>query len=292
MQKPMRSIAAAAICRKASETMGGQDPAMAAIELEEGGAAGAAAGSRGIQSVEIGNRVLMVLMRAGGPLPLKAIAQAAGISASNAHRYLASYVRDGLVVQDGDGGRYDLGPIALQLGLAAMGRLDPVARAAAELPALAEASGFTAHLAVWSLHGAVVVRLHRSRVPFVGALSLGSVMPLLRSATGRTFLAWLPESVTAPVLATETRAAGRDLPPVDVDALVAEIRARRVATVDGSVVPGLAAASSPVLDWQNEAQCVLTLIGTDRALADPDHPAALLLAERCRIISEELGATA
>ena len=47
-----------------------------------------------------------------------------------------------------------------------------------------------------------------------------------------------------------------------------------------------------MLDWQNEAQCVLTLIGTDRALADPDHPAALLLAERCRIISEDLGATA
>ncbi|MEN2977945.1 IclR family transcriptional regulator [Tistrella bauzanensis] len=269
---------------------------MTMVETDEGGGeagiAAIAGGSRGIQSVEIGNRVLTAMMRAGRPLPLKAIAQAAGISASNTHRYLASYVRDGLVIQDGDGGRYDLGPVALQLGLAAMARLDPVARAAAELAPLAEATGFTAHLAVWSLHGAVVVRLHRSRVPFVGALSLGSVMPLLRSATGRTFLAWLPASVTAPVLATEIEAAGQSPSESEIAVLIDGIRRRRVATVDGSVVPGLAAASSPVLDWQNEAQCVLTLIGTDRALSDPDHPAARRLAERCRMVSEELGASA
>src|SRR5688572_32868742 len=72
---------------------------------------------KGIRSVEIGLGVLDVLARAGGPLALKEISRLTRLSASQAHRYLASLMRRDMVVQDAATGHYDLGVMALRLGL-------------------------------------------------------------------------------------------------------------------------------------------------------------------------------
>ena len=57
---------------------------------------------------------------------MSALALAAGMPASRAHRYLVSFGRSGLIVQDAPSGRYDVGPLAVGLGLAALGRFDIV----------------------------------------------------------------------------------------------------------------------------------------------------------------------
>src|SRR5262249_29743812 len=93
---------------------------------------------QGIQSVEVGNVLLSVLAEASQPLALKDLAASARMSAPKAHRYLVSYVRLGLVEQEADTGRYCLGGFALRLGLAALGRLDPVTAAARVMRDLAE----------------------------------------------------------------------------------------------------------------------------------------------------------
>src|SRR3569832_902371 len=80
----------------------------------------------GIQSVEVGFSLLEALSRADGPLMLRDLAAAAGMSAAKAHRYLVSFQRLQLVVQDDSSTRYDLGPSALKLGLASLSRLDAV----------------------------------------------------------------------------------------------------------------------------------------------------------------------
>ena len=71
----------------------------------------------GIQSVEVGFALLDVLGQSAGPLMLRDLAAAAGMSAAKAHRYLVSFQRLQLVVQDAGTTRYDLGPAALKLGL-------------------------------------------------------------------------------------------------------------------------------------------------------------------------------
>ena len=68
---------------------------------------------RGIQSAETGVRLLEALERANGPLALKDLSARADLDPSSAHRYLASFVRCGLVRQEPDA-RYDLGPLALR----------------------------------------------------------------------------------------------------------------------------------------------------------------------------------
>jgi DNA-binding IclR family transcriptional regulator len=57
---------------------------------------------------------------------LRDLAAAAQMSAAKAHRYLVSFQRLGLVVQDSANTRYELGPATLRLGLATLSRMDAV----------------------------------------------------------------------------------------------------------------------------------------------------------------------
>ncbi len=228
---------------------------------------------RGIQSVGVGVDVLSALARGGGPMTLGEIAARTGMPASKVHRYLASYIERDLVVQQGRSGAYDLGPLAIEIGLAALGRVDLVNAAAEGLPDLALETGTTALLAVWGPDGPTIVRIERSERLVVTALSLGSRLPLLMSATGRVFLAHLPRRETAAACAREQRAG----PSLDPDAIAAAVRAAGHAAVDGQFIPGLAAVAAPVLDWQGRPEAVVTLISTDAGIADPDGPAAARL---------------
>ena len=133
----------------------------------------------GIQSVEVGFALLDVLSRAQGPLMLRDLASAAGMSAAKAHRYLVSFQRLQLVVQDGASTRYDLGPASLKLGLASLSRLDAVKLARDRAGTLAGEIGHTVAIAVWGNHGPTIVHWEETPQAVTVNLRLGDVMPLL-----------------------------------------------------------------------------------------------------------------
>jgi DNA-binding IclR family transcriptional regulator len=243
--------------------------------------------SRGIQSIDTGVRLLEVMENADGPLALKELSASAEMDPSSAHRYLASFVRCGLVRQDSDS-RYDFGPLALHIGLAAVRRLDPVQITERALPALVAETGYTALLSVWSNRGPTVVHWQRSRNPFVTNLGLGSVLPISRSATGAVLVAFLSETVTADAIAAEARRG--DIDRAAFARALERARKMRLAFVDSSVIPGLSAVASPVLQWNGEAAAAVTLIGPDRDLAKPSHPAVAALRRLCDRLSRDFGA--
>jgi DNA-binding IclR family transcriptional regulator len=241
---------------------------------------------RGVQSIETGVPLLEALERSGGPLALRELAARAGLDPSGAHRYLASFVRCGLVAQGADS-RYDFGPLALRLGLAAIQRADPVQATERALPALVDETGFTALLAVWSNRGPTIVHWRRAG-DLVTSLNLGSVLPVARSSLGRMLLAFLPQGVTADALAAEAKKER-----LDRDWLARELeRARksRLAYADKTVIPGLYAAASAVRGWNGEAVCAVALIGSDAELARPNGAAAMKLRALCDRLSAEAGA--
>jgi len=242
---------------------------------------------RGIQSIETGIRLLEVLEHADAALALKDLSARAELDPSSAHRYLASFVHCGLVRQEVDG-RYDFGPLALRIGLASMQRLDAVQLTERAMPKLVAETGHTALVSVWSNRGPTVVHWQRSKNPLTTNLALGSVLPIYRSATGAAMVAFLPAAVTAEAMAAESR---RESVDRDTFARMMErARKTRLAGVDSSVIPGLSAIASPVLDWNNEALAAVTLIGTDPALARAGHPAAQALRELCERLSRDFGA--
>lgn len=240
--------------------------------------------SSGIQSLDSALRLLQVMADLHGPAALSDLARACDMPASKVHRYLASFTHAGLVRQAGRSGKYDLGPQAVQLGLAAMARNDFVNTTADGLADLCAETGMTAMLSVWGNRGATVVRWERSANFMITTLGLGSVLPLLGSATGQVFLAYAPPLVTAAKLAEET-----DAPQ---DALIERIRSAGHARVTGDLIPGLVAVAVPVLDWQGEVQAAVTLIGTDPTQVAPDAKAVATLIRFCADHSVPLRPTA
>jgi len=242
--------------------------------------------SRGIQSIDTGIRLLEVMEKADGPLALKELSARAGMDPSSAHRYLASLARCGLVAQGADS-RYDFGPRALRLGLAALQRSDPVQATERALPGLVAETGLTALLAVWSNRGPTIVHWQRNR-NFVTSLNLGSVLPVARSSIGRMLLAFLPQGMTAETLAYEAKREKIDREWLEHE--LERARKARLAYADKTVIPGLHAAASVVLGWNGEAACAVALIGPDAELARANNPAALALRALCDRVSREAGA--
>jgi DNA-binding IclR family transcriptional regulator len=223
----------------------------------------------GIQSVEVGFTLLEVLTQAKGPLMLRDLAATAGMSAAKAHRYLVSFQRLGLVVQDPGNTRYDLGPAALQLGLASLSRLDAVKMARERIPGLLDDVGHhTLALAVWGNHGPTIVHWEESQLSVTVNLRLGDVMPLLSSATGRCFAAYaVPAAIADKVnleLAQIQKLGQHNLPQSlsDVQRVMNEVRERGMARVVETLLPGIVGFCAPVFDSDGHIALGLLVMGS------------------------------
>ncbi|SPA10925.1 putative TRANSCRIPTIONal REGULATOR, IclR family [Cupriavidus taiwanensis] len=221
----------------------------------------------GIQSIEVGFRLLQALAASPRAMMLRDLAAAADMNPAKAHRYLVSFMRLGAVAQDPVSGRYDLGPFALQLGLAGLNRLDPVKKARPILSQLRDELDLTAGIAVWGNHGPTVVHWEESSHPVTVSLRLGDVMPMLNSATGRLYGAYLPRKQTLPLIERELGARGHDGVPdmprtlPEYDAICAEVRAHGAARTLGGVLPGINAFSMPVFDANGHLAMGLIVLG-------------------------------
>jgi DNA-binding IclR family transcriptional regulator len=225
----------------------------------------------GIQSIEVGFRLLDVLTHEPRAMMLRDLAQRAGMSPAKAHRYLVSFLRLGLVSQDPVSGRYELGGFALQMGLARLARVDGVKLARIALTALRDQLDQTVGIAVWGNQGPTVVHWMESSHPAKASLKLGDVMPLLGSATGLLFAAYLPRSKTAALLEREladTRRSPHHGGPrtlAEVEAMLAEVRAHEAARVEGMLLPTIHAFCMPVFDATGELALALIALGHEGA---------------------------
>ncbi|MGE0808303.1 MAG: IclR family transcriptional regulator [Burkholderiaceae bacterium] len=217
----------------------------------------------GIQSLEIGLRLARALAASQRPMPLRDVAAAAGMARAKAHRYLVSLLRSGLAEQDRESGHYRLGPLALEFGLAALGRLDVNRLGGETLADLGADIDETVILSVYGNRGPVVSRWLESSRPVATNVRTGWVMPLTVSATGRCFAAYLPPAITAGLLQQEftDRPALRD----GFAAELARIRARGVARVDGDMQAGIAAVAAPVFGLDGRLAAVIAALGPQGA---------------------------
>lgn len=248
------------------------------------------AASGGNQSAETSARVLRALAEAPGAIGLKVVAEAAGISPSNARRYLIGMMLSGLVEQDAGTGHYDLGPLALRIGLAAIYRLNVVKSSLPVIARLRDDIGKTVLLTIWGEHGPTLVHWEEALPPVVISVRLGSVLPLLSSASGRVFLAWLPKAQTAPLVKEERRRL-ETVSASDVQDIVADTRATgfgRFGTVD--TIRTVNSLAAPIFDHEGKLAAAIATYGSGSALdSSPDSEPAKLLATAAREISERLG---
>ena len=93
-------------------------------------------------------------------------------------------------------------------------------------------------LTVWGDNGPVVVRWDHGAYALPINVRVGATMPLLPSAVGRVFLAYLPEAVTGPVLMSQY---GPDeenpLDEVEVEQVKATVQGEGVTFTSGTLIP-------------------------------------------------------
>lgn len=248
---------------------------------------------RGIQSIEVGGQLLLALARRGAPMMLKDLAREAGMPAAKAHPYLVSFGKLGLIEQDPLTGRYELGALALELGLISLQRLDPVRIATPEITALADRVAQSAALAVWGNHGPTIIRFEESTHPIHVNLRTGTVMSLINSATGVVFAAFLPPKVTEGLIRAELELAdgGTKRPSwKQIEQLLGEVRQRGLARAVGNPIPGINAFSAPVFDHTRNIVLAITLLGPVGTFdANWNSPIARDLRETAARVSGRLG---
>lgn len=252
-----------------------------------------------VQAAETGLAVLKGLGRLGGRASLSVLAAHVGESPAKVHRYLASLVEEGFVTQAAGSQQYVLGAEAIALGLAAMRQAEPIRAAEASLSRLRESLSLTCFVAVMGNKGATIVRFEEPWLPISVNARVGSVLPLLWSATGRVFLAWQRDDARLRAMAEQELA---EAPPDlrlplgngdPITRLAQAVLAAGCATVKDTNLRGISAVSAPVFDHGGRVSAALTVLGPTGAFdASADGEAARAVRLEAQAVSAGLGYTA
>lgn len=225
---------------------------------------------RGIQSLDNTGALLAALADAGVPLALRDLAAAADMPPAKAFPHLVSLQKIGLVMRD-DAGRFEAGPLALELGLIGLQRLSPTREAEAEIVELAAATGMSVAMAVLGPLGPTVVRLEESPRPLHVSLRIGTVMSLVHTALGRVFAAYVADDVRRDLLDQDhLRLAGAS--PAEIFATsntlepgyaqrLAQIRTHGIDHALNKPIPGIHTLAAPVFDHTGSLCVAIAIMG-------------------------------
>jgi DNA-binding IclR family transcriptional regulator len=227
--------------------------------------------NKGIQSIEIGFRVIDALVRTRGSMSLKSIAELAGMSSSKTRMYLVSLIRAGIIAQEPHGGSYGLGPYAITLGVAALDQLDLFTRAREVMELIGRGREATCLLCTWTGVGIVIIGRGEGQGSLPVDFRIGGTASLTRTATGRTFLTYLPEEATRDPLDRELRQNRKveEYRHITQKWLREELRCVRrhglsrsdqVVLASGVSLAGYGAVAAPVCDPYGRLRFVLTVL--------------------------------
>lgn len=252
--------------------------------------------------MEVAGRILEALANRRNAAALSELASAAGLSTAQAHTYLVSLTKLGLIKRDAWTGYYEPGPLSLRLGLVFIERQTAYRVAAPYAENLARKLGLSVAVCVAGAQGPMIVRYERGADPLHVNLHIGTVMSLQSTSTGRIFSAFLPPDQLAAMM----RSQGLARPDLGVDDdhrdrneaaapgkdkrdSLEEVRKRGMARSVDVPSPGISSLSAPVFDAQGTLQLALTVIGPSAALDMAwTGPTATELRQVCRHITNVL----
>lgn len=220
-----------------------------------------------VQSAEYVLSILKALANAGGSLSLTALSEALEASPSKVHRYLASLKESGFVFQDSPTAHYVLGQQAITVGLAAMRQANILTASAPTLCRIAEEEGVTALIAILGNSGPTIVRWEEPIHAVTVNVRPGSTLPILWSATGRVFGAFVRSAFLDLAIRRELRTATslhrREFPNISaVNAAFKEIRSKGYAGIRDVLLNGVSAVAAPVFDATDQVCGALAILGT------------------------------
>jgi IclR family acetate operon transcriptional repressor len=200
--------------------------------------------ARPVETVQRAIAVLHELAASPVDLGHKEIATRTGINGSTVSRLLSTLVGDELVSRDEVTGYFRLGPRLVELGNAALARVDIREQCRPHLEALTAATGETSTLSVPYREGTITVDFVQSPSSVRSVAEVGRPSIAHATATGKVFLAYT-DSAMPTVLTPYTDKTITDR--ATLEAQIGEVRRRGWAQAVGERELGLNAIACPVL---------------------------------------------
>ncbi|MDX2970889.1 IclR family transcriptional regulator [Kribbella solani] len=243
-----------------------------------------------IQSVDRAIRILGVLQGARR-LSLSDLAARLDLPPSTVHGILKTLQAHGMVLQDRDSNRYQLGPAVLKLGNVYLDTLELRSRAVTWSEELARRSGHAVRTGVLT-HDEVVIIHHEPRPDGSRQMpEVGIVIPAHASALGKAMLAYLPDQLDELLAKGPLRSMTSET-VIDGDELrkqLDEVARDALAAEREEAVLGEAGLAAPIFDASGLVVGAIGIVlpAVDWAPADATFAA---VREAARNISRELGA--
>ena len=199
--------------------------------------------------------VLATLARHDGPLSIAALADKTGLAQSTLYRQVALLKRWGFVAEQG--GEYGPGPLCVQLAWGFDQSSFLVQESQPDMARLAAESGETVGLLVAMRDQAVCLDMVESQHPLRCSFVKGRGLPLVRGASARSLMAFMP-AARLHALLDDLQRSGADV--AALAASLESIRAAGYAVTDGEVDAGVWGVSVPVFQRPHQAVGSVTLM--------------------------------
>ncbi|KGX86662.1 IclR family transcriptional regulator [Pontibacillus marinus] len=243
----------------------------------------------GIQAVEVAFKILKAFSRSKSELTLNEISKETGYHKSQLYRYLNSLVNIGALIKHEESTYplWSLGPELIELGEAAFASLDVANEAKPHLIKLKDKLNETVALCIWRENGPFFVRWEKSNNLINIGLDTGSYVPLY-SATGMIFRAFMPETITDPILENELEESAVD--PTLLKGEIEQVKEKKLSTSNSRLIKGISAISTPIFYPSGSLAAAISVVGFEGNLdVSEDGEAVQSLIETANDISKKLG---
>ncbi len=226
-------------------------------------AAKASKSSSRLSSVANSIRLLKAFTDDEYELGVSSLAKRLGLAKSTVHRLASTLIKDDMLEQDKETGKYRLGLALFELGARVRRKMNVFNEAQLVLKDLAEKTEETAHLTVLDHASVLFLYKFESRQAIRMKSVLGARVPAHCSADGKAMLAYLSndtiESMAADGLAAMTPKTMTDVAQLIAD--LAQVRARGYALDDEETEIGLRAIAAPIRDHNGEVVAAISIAG-------------------------------
>jgi DNA-binding IclR family transcriptional regulator len=247
-----------------------------------------------IQSVDRAARILRALAAGSGRLGVSELSDRLGLAKGTVHGLLRTLHDHGLVEQDPDSDKYQLGPQLLQLSNRYLDLNELRARSLAWSELLATRAGEAVRVGVPHGNGVLVVHHVFRPDTSLQILEVGAVLPMHATALGKAVLAYLAEPELKDVLdAGLPKLTGRTISTLPaLERELDAVRDRGYAVEREEAVLGEVGIAAPIFGRTGAVIGGIGIAGPSERLNGRarENKVATMVGEAARSISRELGA--
>jgi DNA-binding IclR family transcriptional regulator len=243
--------------------------------------------NQGIQSVEQAFEIIDFFSNENQPISLGDAALQMDISKSKLHKYLASFLRIGIITQDING-HYCHGSKLIELGAKILGHTDILHFCEPELQRLRLETQEATALAVWTTQGPMIVRFLESPYPVAISFRVGFHAPLTQSSVGMCFAAFSPEEAYQHLLTAETQGETAQCEEFKHALTAIKDQGYAVRNTINPSIPGAKAISAPIFDATGNIIACILIIGFKQQEAIQEQ-AIQAICDSSKRLSQQLG---